>query len=245
MNSFIEKFIIRNLQKVPYFFNQKPKFSFEQNNYALIGKLSASLLHDILTPLTSLSLSADIGEKSNIQTLKPLIQNSTGQIVEYVKIMKDFLIEDSGKSVIHINNEISKCITLLRHKAISHGVQIQYLEFDQIHSNIHPLHIYQIIINLLSNAIEASEMTQTKKIILIIKKEKSMCHIECKDFGTGMSVETISKIGTCNFSTKSIHRGFGLYSVRHILTDILRGELRIQSEPDNGSLFSCILPIKT
>jgi signal transduction histidine kinase len=243
MNDSIRKIIIRNFKKIPYFFEQKPKYYIEQNNYALIGKLSTSLLHDILTPLTSLSLSADIEEKINTQNLKPIIKHSTDQIQEYVKIMRDFLTETKSSSPIHINSEITKCITLLMHKAITHNIQIQYIEFDQIYSQIHPLHVYQIIINLLSNAIEASDISKTKKIILIIKKEKDTCIIECKDFGTGMSKETLSKIGTCNFSTKSIHRGFGLYSVQHILTDILNGELRIQSEPNNGSLFSCTLPI--
>lgn len=242
MKYFLEKIIVRNFKRIPYFFETKPQFYIGQQNYALIGKLSASLLHDILTPLTSLSLSTQIGEKST-QAIQPIIESSTSQIEEYIKIMREFLNEPKENSLIHINSEVRKCILLLKNKALTNGVQIQYIEFDQVHSKIYSLHIYQIVINLLSNAIEASISSETKKVILILKKGKGNYCIECKDFGSGMTPETLSKIGMCNFSTKSLQRGFGLYSAQHIIQNILKGSFTIQSEPDNGSLFSCILPI--
>ncbi len=242
MKHFIQKTIVRNFKRIPYFFETKPKIYFEQNNYALIGKLSTSLLHDILTPLTSLSLTTEI-KSNDIQTLKPIIEHSASQITEYVGILKNFLEYDITKQSIHVNPEISKCLSLLRHKALAHNIQIQYVEFDQIHASIHPLHMYQIIINLVSNAIEASVQSENKKIIIILRKFKSNFYIECRDYGVGISKEHISKICTYNFSTKSKERGFGLYSIKYIIENILNGKLYIESEPDQGSLFSCEIPL--
>lgn len=244
MNYFINKVLIRNFKKIPYFFETRQRFNIEHTNYALIGRLSTSLLHDILTPLTSLSLTTSLTNVQHTKSLEPIIKHSTNQIQEYVEIMRDFLNENKIESVVHVNKEILKCITLLQHKAIEQGIQIQYIEFDQVHTQIQPLHIYQIIINLLSNAIEASLITQNKKIILILKKEKDSFCIECKDFGTGIAPDTLTKIGTYNFSTKSPSRGFGLYSLQHIVTQLLKGKMDIQSEPDMGSLFSCTLPLR-
>lgn len=244
MNYFIENVLKRNFKRIPYFFEQKQAYHFEQCNYALIGKLSTSLLHDILTPLTSLSLTADVDDSKNMKLLKPIIKNSSTQIREYVEIMKDFMTEKKSDAPLHINPEIMKCISLLKHKALECGIQVQFIEFDQIHTSIHPLHIYQIVINLLSNAIEASSGSDVRKIILILKKDRDDFFIECKDFGTGRTPETVSQIGVCNFSTKSVTRGYGLYSVKHIVTRILNGKINIQSEPSSGSLFSCRLPIK-
>lgn len=242
MNYFINKLVLRNFKRIPHFFKLEPKFHIEHDNYALIGKLSTSLLHDILTPLTSLSLTCEIGE-SYTKSIQPIIKNSSSQIQEYVHIMRDFMCEYQNTSLIHVNKEISKCILLLKHKAIEHNVQIQYIEFDQVYSFIHPLHIYQIIINLLSNAIEASSESETKKIILILKNERNNFYIECKDFGVGMCSKTLKKLGVQNFSTKSTSRGFGLYSVKHIVHKLLNGELYIKSEPLCGSLFSCRIPL--
>jgi sensor histidine kinase regulating citrate/malate metabolism len=183
-------------------------------------------------------------EIKDSKQITPLIEHSTSQIKEYVHIMKDFLSENQTESLLHINQEITKSITLLKHQALLHTVQIQYLEFDQIYSKAHPLYIYQIIINLLSNAIEASKESSIKKVIIILKKQNNSYCIECKDFGCGISKEISSHIGIHHISSKSSSRGFGLYSVHHIVKHILGGKLSIQSEPDNGSLFSCILPIR-
>jgi signal transduction histidine kinase len=242
MKHFIQKTIVRNFKRIPYFFETKPKIYFEQNNYALIGKLSTSLLHDILTPLTSLSLTAEI-KSDDIQTLKPIIEHSTNQISEYIEILKNFLEYDTSKQRTHINPEISKCLSLLRHKALAHNIQIQYIEFDQIYTAIHPLHIYQIIINLVSNAIEASIQSENKKIIIILRKFKNNFYIDCRDYGEGISKEQLSKICTYNFSTKSKERGFGLYSITYIIENILKGIIHIESESNQGSLFSCEIPL--
>jgi two-component system C4-dicarboxylate transport sensor histidine kinase DctB len=241
MKDMYEKIIIRNFKKIPYFLKTKPIIHLEQNNYALIGKLSTSLLHDILTPLTSLSLLSEVSKDAT--RLEPIITHSTNQISEYVSILKDFLNCASDEKGILVNSEISKCLTLLKHKALVHNIQIQYIEFDQIQTSIHPLHIYQIIINLISNAIEASTESETKKIILSIRKFKKNFYIECRDYGTGILSEDIKQIGLYNFSTKSKQRGFGLYSVTYIIQTILKGNLYIESEPGKGSLFSCEIPL--
>lgn len=242
MKHFIQKTILRNFKRIPYFFETKPKIYFEQSNYALIGKLSTSLLHDILTPLTSLSLTTEI-KSHDIQTLKPIIEHSTSQISEYVGILKNFLEYDTSKQRTHVNPEISKCLSLLRYKALAQDIQIQYVEFDQIYTTMHPLHIYQIIINLVSNAIEASTKSESKKIIIILRKFKNKFYIDCRDYGEGISKEHISKICTYNFSTKSKERGFGLYSITYIIENILSGTIHIESEPNHGSLFSCEIPL--
>lgn len=241
MKHIYEKLILRNFKKIPYFFKIIPTIHFEQSNYALIGKLSTSLLHDILTPLTSLSLAQEITNDSLY--VKPIITDSTKQISEYVSILRDFLEHASSEESVLVNSEISKCLLLLKHKALVHDIQIQYIEFDQIHTTIYPLHIYQIIVNLISNAIEASTASETKKIILSIRKFKKNFYIECRDYGVGISQDYIEQIGTYNFSTKSKDRGFGLYSVTHIVHKLLKGNLYIESEPGKGSLFSCEIPI--
>lgn len=239
----IKRNIIRSFKKIPYFFTRKDSYLY-QNNYALMGKLSTSLLHDVLSPLTSLSMATELAHNHSIHTISPIINNSTEQIKEYVDIMRGFLMEKKTiTKPVHINSEILKCITLIKHKAIQNNIQIQFLEFDQIYSKVHPINIYQIIINLLTNAIEASIDSTNKKVILILKKHEDTFVLECKDFGAGIPQHIIQKIGTYNFSTKSKSRGFGLYSINYILKNILNGSLSVQSENKCGTLFVCTLPI--
>lgn len=241
MKYFIEKVVIRNFKKVPYFF-AKRNTQLLENQYSLIGKLSTSLLHDILSPLTSLQIAHELGSTSN-KSVSQIISHSNTQIKEYVEIMRDFLYQNQESETIHVNQEMHKCLTLIKHKALQNNIQIQFLEFDQIKSKIYPIHIYQIIINLLTNAIEASTETNIKKVILIIRKKgKSFC-IECKDFGIGINEKDLYKIGLLKFSTKSEDRGVGLYSLHHLISEVLNGSLSIESEKGVGSLFTCTLPI--
>ena len=244
MIDLIQQLVVRNIKSIPYFFQKNSVFNLDQTNYALIGKLSASLLHDILTPITSLTLGVSAYQGETADEIKPVIDNSTRQIKEFVDIMKDFLKENDSESVVHINKELHKSIMLMSHKAMQHGVQIQFMEFDQVYSRAHPLYIYQIVVNLISNAIDASSECATKKVIVLLKKEKSSFVIECKDFGTGIPLKHVREICKMGFTTKCSGSGFGLYSVKHIVTQRLYGELKIHSEPDEGSLFSCRLPIR-
>lgn len=226
--------IQRNSKRIPYFF--------EQNNYALIGKLSSSILHDVLTPLTSLTLAHTVqGKQSSLAD--SIVKNSTTELKEYIDILKNFLQQENVPTTIEINAEIKKSILLLKHKLISNNIQLQFIEFDQIKMNVHPLHIYQIIINLISNAIEASIHLKTKKIILLLKKIENYIHIECRDFGTGIPEDIIKHAGKKFISTKSDQRGFGLYSIYYIVEYMLQGEITIQTEKDSGTLFICKIPL--
>lgn len=236
MKNILQNILYRNSKKVPVFFNT---YQLEESNYALLGKLSSSILHDVLTPLTSLLLT----QEKTSTSLKPIVETSSKQLLEYIGILKDFMYPRES-SCIHINKEISKSILLLKHKALCNNVQIQFLELNQIYANVHPLHIYQIVINLLSNAIEASTYTKTKKVILTLKQIRNThIQIECRDFGSGIPREILKHIGDKIISTKSKGRGFGLYSVDYIVKNILHGSILIESSKKHGTLFVCRFPI--
>lgn len=208
-----------------------------QQNYALAGRLSASIIHDILTPITSLALISG----NNLKQSEEAIQTSTKEIKEFVEIMKDFLTESHGNTL--LNEEVRKCIKLMSKKALMENVQIQFIEFDQVNTEISSLHIYQIVINLLSNAIDACKNSMSKKIILLLKREESSIRLECRDFGEGIASERIESICEPLYTTKSDGHGLGLYSVKHVVENCLKGTLKIESEPGNGSLFICTIPL--
>jgi len=238
----IQKFILRNIKYIPYFFKKELIYSSQHDNYALVGKLSASILHDILTPINSLSLAHEF-HATKQSSLAPIIKESTIQIKEYVEIMKRFLSQEQSNVSIHLNSEILNCIKLLTYKAREHGVSIQFIELDQIYSRINPMHVYQIVVNLVSNAIEASAQGDNKKVILILKIDRGSFVLECKDFGHGICPTQINRICDPYFTTKQSGSGLGLYSVKYILSRYLNGTLFIQSEPRSGSLFSCTIPL--
>lgn len=235
--------LVRSIQYVPYFLQKKTELGITQQNYALMGRLTASLLHDILTPITSLNLGSSLLQEDPTR-IRPVIKNSADQVTEFVEIMKEFLHEYEKEKQAHINNEIRRAIQLMRHKAQEHGIKIRFLEFDQVHSLTHPIYMYQILINLITNAIDASIASERKEVIIVLKKQKKSFIIECKDFGSGISEEQLKKIFSPGFTTKEDGFGLGLYSVRRIIKQHLHGNFSVHSEPEQGSLFSCQIPIR-
>lgn len=243
MTKIFYNLIFRNIKNIPYFFEKNISFTIKNQNYALLGKLSASLIHDILTPIQTLCLNESLSKTTENQTLNSYVLESKTQIKEYVEIMKDFLDQPADMHSIHINTEICKCIKLLAHKATTQNIQIQFIEFDQVYSNINSLYIYQILVNLISNAIDASAHTSNKKVIVLLKQEKDWFQIDCKDYGEGMTPDVLKNLCTLHFTTKERGCGLGLYSVKRIIHSYLKGTLTIHSEPNNGSLFSCKIPL--
>jgi signal transduction histidine kinase len=123
-------------------------------------------------------------------------------------------------------------------------VQIQFLELNQVHTYTHAIYIYQILVNLISNAIDASAGSETKKVLIILKRQGRSYSIECKDFGSGMPKNILRQIKKPGYTTKPDGHGFGLYSVRFIVEKRMYGRLSASSDPEEGSLFSCRIPLR-
>lgn len=225
--------ISRNIKNIPYFFTYK---QLDEKN-VLLNKLSSSIIHDILTPLTAIKLATNL---DNQDQTRQIIEDSTEQITEFIYVLKSF-IENNDIKEVNINKEIQNIIKLLKNRILEHNLQLQFIEFDTIKKQINPLYIYQIVINLISNAIEATKNSNEKKILLLIKKGRDHFQIECRDFGTGIATNTQNKIYEFNYSTKE-STGIGLYSIKNVV-NILKGKIEIKSEPNNGSLFTITLPL--
>jgi len=111
---------------------------------------------------------------------------------------------------------------------------------------IDPDRINQVIANLLSNAMKFSR--PNTKITLKAKKTEGNICISVEDQGLGIPKEQISKIfkefGTTGVATQTAEKsmGLGLVIVEQLVLGH-GGEIKVESEPGKGSVFSFTLPI--
>jgi PAS domain S-box-containing protein len=108
-----------------------------------------------------------------------------------------------------------------------------------------PEAIEQVLVNLLINAIQASDK-ESSWIRLKVVCEKSPergCLIEVSDNGCGMDEKARDKIFDPFFTTKasSSGTGLGLY-ICYSLVQALDGRIEVESEPGAGSTFRVVLP---
>jgi signal transduction histidine kinase/DNA-binding response OmpR family regulator len=113
-----------------------------------------------------------------------------------------------------------------------------------------PTRIAQILHNLLSNAIKFTQQgTVTLSVGVFIKNKRHWLTIEVRDTGIGIAPEKtrtiFNKFEQADQSITRIHGGTGLgLSIAKQLTDLMGGELTMQSEVGKGSCFTFSVPVE-
>ena len=101
--------------------------------------------------------------------------------------------------------------------------------------------IEQIFVNLIINAVDATEETGTITVEVTPNGERVVSSI--KDTGTGIPADQLEKIFEPFYTTKGdLGTGLGLPVVREIVISY-GGQLKVDSEPGEGSTFTFDLPV--
>ena len=120
-------------------------------------------------------------------------------------------------------------------KSLSFGYEVQGSLPDWVKADDKRLR--QICFNLLGNAIK---FTQTGGVTLRVRYAREMAHIEIVDTGPGMTAAELEKVyepfvrGAAQGAGGS---GLGL-TIAKMLTDLMGGEMWVQSVPGQGSVFA-------
>ena len=98
----------------------------------------------------------------------------------------------------------------------------------------------QILINLLGNAVR---FTDSGSVTLLLDHRREVAHFHVIDTGIGIAPQDLERIflpferGSAGRRTGEPGTGLGL-TITHLLTQLMGGELTVQSQPDVGSTFS-------
>jgi two-component system C4-dicarboxylate transport sensor histidine kinase DctB len=130
----------------------------------------------------------------------------------------------------------------------------QRLKTLQIRTEIHiesplnlicdPEQIYQVLLNLILNAIEAMEkVTGERRLTIAASIRNGMVLIRVSDTGTGIPPEKREQLFDPLFTTRASGGGLGLSILQTI---VLRhgGSVSVESEPGHGSAFTVTLPLE-
>jgi signal transduction histidine kinase len=107
-----------------------------------------------------------------------------------------------------------------------------------------PVQLQQVLLNLISNAIDAMAATGGRQRILRITsghREPDSVLITVSDSGTGINDEHKDRIFDAFFTTKSSGMGMGLSICRSIIQSH-GGRLTVEAAIPQGSTFSILLP---
>ena len=161
-----------------------------------------------------------------------------------IRSLQDFNRPSSGKKILmdvhaSLNSVLLLCKSDFQRKKIS--TVLDYAgRLPQIVAI--PDQIKQVFFNLLNNAADACLNGGT--ITIKTWHEEQRVAVAIQDTGIGIKPENIDRIFQPFYTTKSVVKGTGLgLSVSHGIVQNHQGEIRVASQPGEGSTFTVLLPI--
>ncbi len=225
---------------------------------AAVGQTMAGMAHcikNILHGFKGGSYLVNIGlDKNNPDKLKngwQMVQRNIGRISDLVLDLLSYSKDRSPEPQICFPNKIAAdACELLQNLAEEHEIAILQ-DYDLLIGEglIDPRMLQRILLNLISNAIDACIFDETigKSWQVSVKTaliDQQMIILEVQDNGCGMSDEVKSKLFSSFFSTKgSRGTGLGLLVTRKLIKEN-KGSIEVSSMVDKGTVFKVKLPFK-
>ena len=230
-----------------------------QDKMASLGKLSASVVHEINNPIAGiLNLlkliqrimdEGLIGEKE-IHQFKQyihLMDTETGRISRIVSNLLAFS-RHSKVTVSHVNLNriIEKTLFLNANLLKINGIKVQK-DLDQDLPDVMGSEdqFQQVFMNLISNAAEAMEGSGgVLKVITGHSLKENCVVVRIQDSGVGISRENQEKLFEPFFTTKKKGKGVGLgLSVVYGIIEDYGGAINVDSAVGKGTTFSVEIPL--
>ncbi|MCF8778462.1 ATP-binding protein [Vibrio sp. IRLE0018] len=222
---------------------------------AVLGQMSASISHELNNPLAAIRSFADNGrlflekEKylrvdenlSRISALTERMAKISQQLRSFArKSNGDELVEAKLIPILISANELMKPAL----KSARVQLNTHYPE-QEILVVINVIQLEQVLINLITNAIEAMEGCEEKRLNLVVEIDSSQnVNIHIDDNGPGIEPAQFQQLCEPFHTTKKNGLGLGLSISQQILTG-MKGKLMVNHSPLGGARFTVSLPTTT
>jgi signal transduction histidine kinase/CheY-like chemotaxis protein/purine-cytosine permease-like protein len=229
---------------------QKAKVAAESANVAK-SRYIVGVSHEIRAPLNAIFGYAQLMERDG--SLPPHRQDAVRVIrrsSEHLSTLVDGLLDiakiEAGR--LHLNRDriaiadvLEQIVDMFRIQAKAKGIEFRYEPSAQLPRHVHvdEKRLRQILINLLSNAVK---YTHDGHAAFRVRYRGQVCEFEVADTGIGIQAEDLPRIfepferGSMASALSIPGTGLGL-TITKLLTEIMGGEIAVDSKPGQGSAF--------
>ena len=178
----------------------------------LVGKMAASIGHEIRNPMTSVRGFLQIFSQENASDNKVYydlmieeLDRANGIITEFLSLAKDKTADLQPRSLAYI---IARIKPMLEAEALLHGKHVEIVSGKDVQLLLDENEIRQMILNLVRNGMDA--MIPGGTVTIIIEENETEVMLGIADQGYGIAPEIAERIGTPFVSSKDNGVGLGL-----------------------------------
>lgn len=224
---------------------------------AAVGQATTQVAHEIRNPLGSIRLGVSmlrdsVNDQEALNTIE-LVERGIKHLNKLVVDVTQFSRQKAlDRSAVDLHESLERSIDLVSDKIAEKNANVEKLFARRaIIGQWDPYQLRQVFVNVIANAIDASDENASVKIsteLLTIdgdgngQPRKPYARIRIADQGKGMDKATRDRIFEPFYSTKKRGTGLGLAIVKQIVEQH-GGKINVASEPGKGSEFSIDLPI--
>ena len=216
-----------------------------------IEQLATGIAHEIHNPLTIISGKAQVlllqkdrnGLDERVEEVLKTIVKQTKRAADITrKLLMFSQSSGSPKEQLRLDQVLEDTIALVSYQTSLEGIEITKKVTSAIppfYANIHELR--EVFLNLVLNAVQSIGSHGKIHVELAYLAADQIIEAQISDTGRGIAPEHIDKLFNPFFTTRHDAVGLGLFVTKQIVHRY-GGSIRVESHPDQGSLFIVRLP---
>ena len=217
-----------------------------------------NMTHELKTPISTIGLSAEMIMRSNVNDQEKLqqyagiifkenkrLEHQVERVLNVAKMNKDSLSLKKEPFDIHELLREAKDNFDFNQMETGGLIQLQ-LNAPQFEVNVDPVHLSNVVYNLMDNAVKYCD--ETPEITIKTQSDKRWFTLEIVDNGIGIKREDLKMIFDKFFRVPTGNRhdvkgfGLGLYYVKLIIEEH-EGQIYVKSTAGKGTTFTVRLPL--
>jgi len=221
-----------------------------------LGTMAAGVAHELLNPMMGMLNFAQYCLKHTAEgdPRYPVLQDMeretrrcadiVGNLTTFSRMGKQ---DEEGYQKENFTMIIDRVVKLLSYRIEKEHVSLtQHVDENTPKIWMEVNSMQQVLLNLISNALDALMENQKKEIHVEVHREDDFIQLTVADSGRGIAPENLEKIYDPFFTTKPIGQGTGLgLTTSRSIIESHGGDITCESKLGVGTIFKILLPIKT
>jgi two-component system sensor histidine kinase HydH len=241
--------VVRRVEQVTERLQRQQRELLRAEQLSAVGKLAASVAHEIRNPLTSVKML--VGLALRRQKPKPLseadlrvIHDEVDRVEHTVQQLLDFArLPEPKRSRVDLLAVVTQAADLVRSRAMQQDVELRIPKtHGPVYANVDRDQIHSVLVNLLLNALDAMPHGGRLEVELRTALDGSVT-LQVADTGPGIARNVLDRLFEPFVSTKPTGTGLGLSVSRRIIEEH-DGTIRVQNRPAGGACFTIRLPTR-